>query len=119
MLVLGKFLYFAKGTTAPDDVGESILYPAESFKGGEPTGGTTLRLYFLPRITGSNVEDEHEKIDLTIASGKHKQVMDAIIAEINSGSRDGGFITVADKPNSIFLTSEITDVAAIELVTAV
>ena len=66
MLVLGKFLYFAKGTTAPDAVGESILYPAESFKGGEPTANTTLRLYFLPRITGSNVEDEHEKIDLTI-----------------------------------------------------
>ena len=34
MLVLGKFLYFAKGTSAPDAVGESILYPAESFKGG-------------------------------------------------------------------------------------
>ena len=118
MLVLGKFLYFAKGTTAPDAVGESILYPAESFKGGEPTANTTLRLYFLPRITGSNVEDEHEKIDLTIASGKHKQVLDAIVAEINSGSRDGGFITVADKPNSIFLTSEIENVADILLVTA-
>ena len=119
MLVLGKFLYFAKGSSAPAAVGDSILYPAESFRGGEPTGSTSLRLYFIPRITGSDVEDEHEKIDLTIASGKHKQVLDAIVAEINSGSRDGGFITVADKPNSIFLNSNITDVAAITLTAAV
>tara|TARA_R100001369_G_scaffold32991_2_gene58022 strand:+ start:795 stop:1154 length:360 start_codon:yes stop_codon:yes gene_type:complete len=118
MLVLGKFLYFAKGTSPPNAVGESILYPAESFEGAEPTGNTTLRLYFSPRITSSFVEDEYEKVDLTITSIKHKEVMDSIIAEINSGSRDGGFITVADTPNSIFLNPNIISVADIILTTA-
>ena len=62
------------------------------------------------------VEDDNEFVVLKITSGKHKQVMDAIIAEINSGSRDGGFITVADDVNSIYLHPDILGVDSITTV---
>ena len=103
----GKYLYFASGTTAPDAVGESILYPVNSIAGVEPFAPTKLKIFFTPRNTSSFVEDDNEFVVLKITSGKHKQVMDAIIAEINSGTRDGGFITVLDAPNSISLNSDI------------
>ena len=103
----GKYLYFASGTTAPDAVGESILYPVNSIAGVEPFASTKLKIFFTPRNTSSFVEDDNEFVVLKITSNKHKQVMDAIIAEINSGSRDGGFITVSDEPNSISLNSDI------------
>ena len=103
----GKYLYFASGTTAPDAVGESILYPVNSIAGVEPFAPTKLKIFFTPRNTSSFVEDDNEFVVIKITSGKHKQVADAIIGIINSGSRDGGFITVSDEPNSISLNSDI------------
>ena len=103
----GKYLYFASGTTAPDAVGESILYPVNSIAGVEPFAPTKLKIFFIPRNTSSFVEDDNEFVVIKITSGKHKQVADAIIGIINSGSRDGGFITVSDEPNSISLNSGI------------
>ena len=103
----GKYLYFASGTTAPDAVGESILYPVNSIAGVEPFAPTKLKIFFTPRNTSSFVEDDNEFVVIKITSGKHKQVADAIIGVINSGSRDGGFITVSDEPNSISLNSDI------------
>lgn len=104
----GKYLYFASGTTAPDAVGESILYPVNSIAGVEPFAPTKLKIFFTPRNTSSFVEDDNEFVVIKITSGKHKQVADAIIGIINSGSRDGGFITVSDEPNSISLNSDIS-----------
>ena len=113
----GKYLYFASDDdTSPDGAGDSILYPVNSIAGMEPDASNSLKIYFKPRNTSSFVEDDHESVSITITGNKHKQVMDAIIAEINSGSRDGGFITVADVPNSIFLNSDIigcTDIAVL------
>jgi len=104
----GKYLYFASGTTAPDAVGESILYPVNSIAGVEPFAPTKLKIFFTPRNTSSFVEDDNEFVVIKITSGKHKQVADAIIGVINSGSRDGGFITVSDEPNSISLNSDVS-----------
>ena len=103
----GKYLYFASGTTAPDAVGESILYPVNSIAGVEPFAPTKLKIFFTTRNTSSFVEDDNEFVVIKITSGKHKQVAYAIIGIINSGSRDGGFITVSDEPNSISLNSDI------------
>ena len=113
----GKYLYFANSLAADN----LAMYPVSSLRGIEPnssSASTKILLFFLPLATTSDVEDDNDKVLLSISTGKHKEVMDAIVAEINSGSRDGGFITVADKPNSIFLNSNITDVADILLVTA-
>ena len=104
----GKYLYFASGTTAPDAVGESILYPVNSIAGVEPFAPTKLKIFFTPRNTSSFVEDDNEFVVIKITSGKHKQVADAIIGIINSGSRDGGFITISDEPNSISLNSDVS-----------
>ena len=114
----GKYLYFSSDDdTTPDGAGDSILYPVNAIAGMEPSTLTSLKIYFKPRNTSSFVEDDHEFVVITIASGKHKQVMDAIIAEINSGSRDGGFITVADEQNSIYLNSSITGCTDISVIT--
>ena len=104
----GKYLYFASGTNLPDAIGESILYPVNSIAGVEPFAPTKLKMFFTPRNTSSFVEDDNEFVVIKVTIGKHKQVTDAIIAEINSGSRDGGFITVLDEPNSISLNSDVS-----------
>ena len=62
----GKYLYFASGTTAPDAVGESILYPVNSIAGVEPFAPTKLKIFFTPRNTSSFVEDDNEFVVIKI-----------------------------------------------------
>jgi len=111
----GKYLYFANSLAADN----LAMYPVSSLRGIEPnssSASTKILLFFLPLATTSDVEDDNDKVLLSINSGKHKEVMDAIVAEINSGSRDGGFITVADDVNSIYLHPDILGVDSITTV---
>ena len=47
---------------------------------------------------------------------KHKEVMKEVVTRINAGSKDGGFITVADDVNSIYLHPDITGIESITTV---
>jgi len=51
-------------------------------------------------------------VDLTVATGTGKKVCTAIAAAL---ARGRGLITVADNTNSIFLTSDITTIAAVNI----
>tara|TARA_R110002020_G_scaffold131836_1_gene294594 strand:+ start:161 stop:502 length:342 start_codon:yes stop_codon:yes gene_type:complete len=111
----GKYLYFADSLAADS----LAMYPVSSLRGIEPdpsNATTKIFIFFLPLATTSDVEDDNDKVLLSISTGKHKEVMDAIVAEINSGSRDGGFITVADDVNSIYLHPDILGVDSITTV---
>ena len=115
-----KFLYFASATpegTAADE--EVVCFPADQLSHMEMATATSMRVYF-----NSNQEQDLSGVDsahavLTITSGKHKEVMEAIAGAIASANAiNAPFIVVADSENSEFLTGDIEACASIAVVDA-
>ena len=116
-----KFLYFASG--APDattGTEEVATFPADKLSHLEMHTATALRCYFT-----SNQELDNDAgidapvIQLTITSGKHKEVMEAITGAIASANAiNSPFIVVADSENSKFLHADITACASVAVVDA-
>ena len=115
-----KFLYFA--ASAPDSNAaneEVVTFPADQLSHMEMASATSMRVYF-----NSNQEQDLSGVDsahavLTITTGKHKEVMEAISGAIASANAiNTPFIVVADSENSKFLHANITACASIAVVDA-
>ena len=115
-----KFLYFAAGApdgTAADE--EVVCFPADQLSHMEMASATSMRVYF-----NSNQEQDLSGVDsahavLTIDTGKHKEVMEAISGAIASANAiNAPMIVVADSENSKFLHANITACASIAVVDA-
>ena len=115
-----KFLYFA--ASAPDGTAsdeEVVCFPADQLSHMEMASATSMRVYF-----NSNQEQDLSGVDsahavLTINSGKHKEVMEAISGAIASAAAiNTPFIVVADSENSAFVHGDITACASIAVVDA-
>ena len=115
-----KFLYFA--ASAPDGTAsteEVVCFPADQLSHMEMASATSMRVYF-----NSNQEQDLSGVDsahavLTIDTGKHKEVMEAISGAIASANAiNTPFIVVADSENSKFLHANITACASIAVVDA-
>jgi len=116
-----KFLYFASGapdaTTSTEQV---ACFPADKLSHLEMHNATTLRAYFN---SGQEADDDSgidlPVVVLTITSGKHKEVMEAITGAVASASAiNSPFIVVADSENSKFLIGDITACASLAVVDA-
>ena len=116
-----KFLYFASG--APDATASTeqvACFPADKLSHFEMHTATALRVYF----TSSQELDLDAGIDasvvvLTITSGKHKEVMEALSGAIASANAiNAPMIVVADSENSKFLHANITACASLAVVDA-
>jgi len=116
-----KFLYFATG--APDattGTEEVACFPADRLSHFEMHTATALRVYF----DAGQESDEDSGIDrpviaLTITSGKHKEVMEALAGSIASANAiNAPMIVVADSENSKFLHANITACASVAVVDA-
>ena len=116
-----KFLYFA--AAAPDGTAsteEVVCFPADQLSHLEMASATQLRVYF----ESSQENDADSGIDaahavLTITTGKHKEVMEAISGAVASANAiNSPFIVVADSENSKFLHANITACASIAIVDA-
>jgi hypothetical protein len=116
-----KFLYFSAGT--PDGTAsteEVVCFPADQLSHMELATATQLRVYF----ESSQENDADSGIDaahavLTITSGKHKEVMEAISGAVASANAiNNPMITVADEENSAYLHANITACASIAIVDA-
>ena len=100
----GPYLYFAEaavlGTTT------SLMVPASSYLGANPTGDNALVLSFVD-VVGT---DTVNTVTLAIATDKHKEVMAALASIMNSNplKANKGVIVVADAE----------DTTALELTTA-
>ena len=115
-----KFLYFSAGTPdATASTEEVACFPADQLSHFELATATQLRVYFH-----SNQEQDLSGVDsahavLTITSGKHKEVIEAISGAIASPAAiNVPMITVADEENSQYLHSNITACASIAVVDA-
>jgi hypothetical protein len=115
-----KFLYFA--ASAPDGTAsteEVVCFPADQLSHMEMASATSMRVYF-----NSNQEQDLSGVDsahavLTIDTGKHKEVMEAISGAIASANAiNAPMIVVADSENSKFLHANITACASIAVVDA-
>jgi len=116
-----KFLYFA--AAAPDGTAsteEVVCFPADQLSHLEMASATQLRVYF----ESSQENDADSGIDaahavLTINTGKHKEVIEAITGAIASANAiNVPMITVADSENSKFIHGDITACASIAIVDA-
>ena len=115
-----KFLYFSAGT--PDGTAsteEVVCFPADQLSHMELATATSMRVYF-----NSNQEQDLSGVDsahavLTITSGKHKEVMEALSGAVASANAiNNPFIVVADEENSTYLHANITACASIAVVDA-
>ena len=116
-----KFLYFASaaadGTASTEEV---VCFPADQLSHMEMATATQMRVYF----ESSQENDADSGIDaahavLTIDTGKHKEVMEAISGAVASANAiNSPFIVVADSENSKFLHANITACASIAVVDA-
>ena len=88
------YLYFGdnKGSNA---AGDSVVYPASGFRGIDPISATTSRISFLS-TSGDNLDDD---ILVTHASGKYKELCEAMAILMNSDKND--LVVVYDEDNSI------------------
>jgi len=116
-----KFLYFA--SAAPDGTAgteEVACFPADQLSHLEMASATQLRVYF----ESSQENDADSGIDaahavLTITTGKHKEVIEAICGAVASASAiNAPMIVVADSENSKFLHADITACASMAVVDA-
>ena len=115
-----KFLYFASAAPNSDAADEEVVcFPADQLSHMEMASATSMRVYF-----NSNQEQDLSGVDsahavVTITSGKHKEVMEAIAGAAASASAiNSPFIVIADSENSKFLHGDITACASIAVVDA-
>jgi hypothetical protein len=83
----------------------SVCFPASRLRAMNPTGDTTLTLYFDSLRNHQGDEDQADEVTvsdevaLTITANKHKEVMTALIQAINgkkSNPKSDGILVVAD-----------------------
>ena len=104
-----KYLFFATGD-GMDAAGDSVIYPASSFRGIISRSATALQMQFDPvKLTTVSRGDEVDFVTITFASGNYLTVATAIIDFINSSSP--GIIKICDADNSVFCNNLITDCA--------
>ena len=90
-----------------DVANDSHCRPVSQFRGFGDASTTTLELHFDSMLrTGADIAAV-DKVVLTITTNKHKEVMNAIVREINKGGGDD-FIVVADDSNSVYADAQIT-----------
>ena len=111
-----NYLYFA--SAAADGTGsteEVIMVPASGVSHYEMVSTTELDVWFKQGVIQESNTDaagvDSSKVRLTITSGKHKEVMQAIAGGANDSAVNGGFTVIADVENSAFINAYITGVA--------
>ena len=108
---MDKFLYFRTVADVDNDDGAagsatqltSVCIPAKNIMAMAPASATTLIIRYKPikngRVTGGTTNDEvlTDTVTLTVNNHTHKNVVDALVAAINSNKLyNDGFIDVVD-----------------------
>ena len=115
-----KLLYFA--SAAPDGTAgteEVVAIPANNISHYEMDSATRLNIFAKSGVGQEAMADgvNHIVVGLTIASGKYKEVLNAIILEINN-SRGDALVVIGDEVNSKYIDENISAVVAISVVDA-
>lgn len=95
-----KYLYFDGGSD------NALLIPANRLLSMDQTGDTNIRMTFEHKDGTSSARTT---CDLTINSGKEKQVMQTLTEAVHGGREN--FVVVADSETSQFIDNQITAVS--------
>ena len=87
-----NYLYFAKSGVVVDAASEAVMLPASAYLGCNPTSATNTNFMFEDVVGTATAT----VISLTHASGKNKEVIDAMVSILNSYNGAGELIVVAD-----------------------
>ena len=116
-----NWLYFNNGTidgTASTE--QSVCYPASRMLYMEMESATTIRLIF--EVAGEaaveSSQTDYAIVTLTVTSGAHITVMQALALLCQPGGSSKGFRVIADDENSVYAHSDITGVAALSAIDA-
>lgn len=101
-----KYLYFMEQTDgAFDTANDAVCRSVSDFVGFGTTSTTVLDLYFTGLLENSGGTN-HDKVALTIATNKHKEVMEELARHFANSS--DSFIVVCDDTNSVFIHPDVT-----------
>ena len=127
-----NYLYFRTEAAVADDdgSGNSALYPATSFRGGEMTSDTSMTLFFQnlkrPDHQGNSLVVDNadnlplcDTVVLNITANKGREVLEAIVGAMNAGL-NSGFIVVGDDAadssgGTQYISSDISSVGTITI----
>ena len=87
-----NYLYFAKTGVVVDATTEAVMLPASAYLACNPTSATNTNFMFEDVVGTATAT----VISLTHASGKNKEVIDAMVSILNSYNGAGELIVVAD-----------------------
>tara|TARA_R100001594_G_scaffold145099_1_gene194904 strand:+ start:138 stop:1013 length:876 start_codon:yes stop_codon:yes gene_type:complete len=102
MNVRDRIMYFSTGDGA-NASGEAYAAPVNKLRRILPVSTTTLDLVFESNMGGLDT------VRLTIATNKHKEVINSINNKLMGLARPGSMIVVCDSDNSVFVDSNISD----------
>jgi len=89
------YLYFAENEDG-DAAGDSAVYPASTFTGIDPISANRTDISFKA-LAGTAADDV---IQISHASGKHKEVCEALADALSDTS--GELVVFADEDNAIY-----------------
>jgi len=88
------YLYFAENLGA-NATGDAVVYPASGFRGIDPISATVSKISFQS-TSGDDLDDD---VQMTHASGKYKELCQAMATLMNSDKND--LVVVFDEDNLI------------------
>ena len=100
-----KYFYFRDVTDEidDDDASASIVVPVSNITGIGPASITTLNVFFK----NAKNEPSNDYVTLTVTRGRLKEVMQELVAAMNSGPHSDGFVVVADNVTTTTGTDSI------------
>ena len=97
----GKMLFFrtVANEDAADGIDDQLCIAANRLVSISPASATTIEMLFgsvKNNILMNNSQLTYDKVTLTVTQGDIQEVMDALVAKINSYPHSNGFIVIAD-----------------------
>ena len=107
-----RYFYFRTVTAAGDDdnIDDSVLVPVENITGFRAQSDTIIEVFFSPvTLVGAEGSNEaNDSVQLTVASSKHNEIIQALCEATNNGPHEDGITTIADDLTGTYLNSNIT-----------
>ena len=118
-----NFLYFATATApdATESTEEVVMFPVSRLSHFEMQSATRMKIFFTEdagQIVETTDNTARTVVALDITSGAHKQVLKAIASAASDPVGNNGFVVIADSANSVFLHTDITLCAGIDVIDA-
>jgi len=107
-----RYFYFRTVTSAAadDNIDDSILVPVENITGFYGQSDTRIDVYFSPVTlsSGEGAPISNDSVQLTVASSKTNEVIQALCEATNNGPHEDGITVIADDLTSTYLNANIT-----------